>query len=72
MLFRLSSYLDNIIKTLAIHEKKGQDNTQFLAAGFRLPFYVTHALFSIISFHLQIERKYLSELEPKLNYVIQK
>lgn len=73
MLFRLSWYLDNIIKTLAIQEKKEgeQDNTQFLAAVFRLPFHVTCALFGIVSFHLQIERKYLSELEPKLNYFIQ-
>lgn len=77
MLFRLSWYLDNIIKTSAIQEKKeGEDNnTQFLAAVFRSPFHVVRVLFSIISFHLQTERKYLSELdylELKLNYFIQK
>lgn len=77
MLFRLPWYLDSIVKTLAIQEKKEgeQDNTQFLAAAFRLPFHVTRLLFGIVSFHLQTERKYLVELdyiELKLNDFIQK
>lgn len=63
--------ITTITKTF-IREGRGARQHPVLAAVFTLPLYVRCAPVSIICFQLQTERRYLSESEPKWNYIIQK